>query len=65
MKESAICNLKVAGIADKHYLYIRGPEAQTICVEIEKRQAIKIINELKIKKISYDSQPASEGLSNS
>ena len=55
MKESTICNLLVAEIGENYYINLKGPKGQHICLQIDQRQAQKVVTELELTMKKYDS----------
>ncbi len=61
MKESTICNVRLAKIGGLYFINLRGPNGNNTSTNIAEKQALRLRNELEIPIKDYDSEFTTEG----
>lgn len=61
MKESCICNCRIAKIGGKYFVNLRGPDGNNISTMISKAQTTRLSKELKLPIKDYDSEFNGQG----
>ncbi len=61
MKESSICNVRLARIGGQYFINLRGPDGNNTSTNISEKQALRLRNELEIPIKDYDSEFTTEG----